>query len=93
MPAITFRTLTLQLRQLEQDGIVSRTVFAEVPPHVEYALTDLGKSMRPIIQAMFVWGTEYQKNLLIPLKVFPILRKSEGINRIDSHTIAKGGSI
>lgn len=62
MPTITFRTLTLQLRQLEQDGIVQRTVYAEVPPRVDYALTALGESMRPIIQAMYDWGTDYQKN-------------------------------
>lgn len=61
MPAITFRTLTLQLRQLEEDGIVERTVYAEVPPRVDYALTQLGESMRPIIQAMYDWGTDYQK--------------------------------
>ncbi|MDF2842911.1 MAG: transcriptional regulator, HxlR family [Herbinix sp.] len=61
MPAITFRTLTLQLRQLERDGIVERTVYAEVPPRVDYALTPLGESMRPIIKAMYDWGTEYQK--------------------------------
>ncbi len=61
MPAITFRTLTLQLRQLEEDGIVERTVYAEVPPRVDYALTELGESMRPIIQAMFDWGIGYQK--------------------------------
>ncbi|ADU27650.1 winged helix-turn-helix transcriptional regulator [Ethanoligenens harbinense] len=63
IPAITFRTLTLQLRQMEQDGIVERTVYAEVPPRVEYALTDLGKSMKPIIQSMCDWGTNYQKRV------------------------------
>ncbi len=61
MPAITFRTLTLQLRQLERDGIVERTIYAEVPPRVDYALTPLGESMRPIIKAMYDWGIEYQK--------------------------------
>lgn len=61
MPNITFRSLTLQLRQLEQDGIVKRTVFAEVPPRVEYELTELGGSMRPIIEAIHDWGTDYQK--------------------------------
>jgi DNA-binding HxlR family transcriptional regulator len=49
------------LRQLEEDGIVERTVYAEVPPRVDYALTELGESMRPIIQAMFDWGIGYQK--------------------------------
>lgn len=60
MPAITFHTLTLQLRQLEEDGIIERTVYAEVPPQVEYSLTSIGESMRPIIQAMYDWGIEYR---------------------------------
>lgn len=63
MPKITCRTLTMQLRQLEQDGIVKRTVYAEVPPRVEYELTALGESMRPIIQAIYDWGTDYQKKM------------------------------
>ncbi|MFT8872261.1 MAG: helix-turn-helix domain-containing protein [Sporolactobacillus sp.] len=61
MPAITYRTLTLQLRQLEADGIVTRTVYAEVPPRVDYELTALGESMRPIIQSMYDWGMAYQQ--------------------------------
>ncbi|HIU63483.1 MAG TPA: helix-turn-helix transcriptional regulator [Candidatus Avacidaminococcus intestinavium] len=60
IPAISFRTLTLQLRQLEKDGVVSRTVYAEVPPRVEYALTSLGETMRPIINSMYEWGIAYQ---------------------------------
>ncbi|WP_438431946.1 winged helix-turn-helix transcriptional regulator [Gorillibacterium sp. sgz500922] len=60
MPSVTHRTLTLQLRELEQDGIVKRTVYAEVPPRVEYELTPLGSSMSPIIQSMYTWGTAYQ---------------------------------
>jgi DNA-binding HxlR family transcriptional regulator len=59
MPGVAFRTLTLQLRQLEEDGLVARTVFAEVPPRVEYALTELGQSMRPILQAMSDWGINH----------------------------------
>jgi DNA-binding HxlR family transcriptional regulator len=70
MTNITHRTLTLQLRQLEQDGVVKRTVYAEVPPRVEYELTTLGLSMEPIIKAMYDWGFDYLK---IPLnkKVIP----------------------
>lgn len=48
--------LTLQLRELEADGIVSRTVFAEVPPRVEYALTELGRSLEPVLQSLHHWG-------------------------------------
>ena len=55
----TARMLTLQLRELEQDGLVSRTVYPEVPPRVEYAMTDLGRSLMPILTAMRHWGAEY----------------------------------
>ena len=44
------------------DGIITRTVYPEVPPRVEYALSDLGESMRPIMDAMEIWGTEYKKS-------------------------------
>ncbi|MEM7301302.1 MAG: helix-turn-helix domain-containing protein [Pseudomonadota bacterium] len=53
---ITKQMLTKQLRELEADGIVSRRVFAEVPPRVEYALTEKGQSLLPIIDQMRVWG-------------------------------------
>ncbi len=55
----TPRMLTLQLRELEQDGLVSRTVYPEVPPRVEYAMTDLGRSLMPILTAIRDWGAEY----------------------------------
>jgi len=48
---------------LESDGIITRTVFPEVPPRVEYALSDLGETMRPIIASMEVWGNWYKENL------------------------------
>lgn len=53
--------LTDSLRSMEADGIITRTVYPEVPSRVEYALSELGESMRPIIKAMEVWGTEYKK--------------------------------
>jgi len=59
MPAATPRMVTLQLRELEADGVVSRTVFAEVPPKVEYELTPLGMSLKPVLLAMRAWGTEF----------------------------------
>lgn len=65
MPAVTHRTLTLQLRELEKTGIIKRTVFAEVPPRVEYELTELGFSMEPIFTSMYTWGDNYQQNLLV----------------------------
>jgi DNA-binding HxlR family transcriptional regulator len=55
-PSATARMITLQLRELEADGIISRTVYPEVPPKVEYALTDLGKSLAPVLLSMRDWG-------------------------------------
>ncbi|GGJ51584.1 winged helix-turn-helix transcriptional regulator [Deinococcus roseus] len=60
IPVITQRMLTLQLRELEADGLVSRTVYPEVPPRVDYALTEAGKSLQPIIHAMLEWGEQHQ---------------------------------
>ncbi|WP_275297749.1 helix-turn-helix domain-containing protein [Clostridium sp. YIM B02551] len=62
MPRITHRMLTLQLRELEHDNIVKRTVYAEVPPKVEYELTEFGMSIKPIIVALFDWGKIVQQN-------------------------------
>ena len=53
--------LTAQLRDMENSGLLTRTVYAEVPPRVEYSLTDLGKSLKPILDAMWTWGEEYKK--------------------------------
>lgn len=64
MPTITQRMLTLQLRELEQDGIVHREVYPVVPPKVEYSLTDFGKSLRPIILLMEEWGEQYTSEIL-----------------------------
>ena len=61
LPPITQQMLTQQLRELERDGIVRRQVYAEVPPKVEYSLTDLGRSLEPILLAMLAWGTAYQQ--------------------------------
>ncbi|WP_082069985.1 helix-turn-helix domain-containing protein [Bradyrhizobium sp. LTSP885] len=56
---ITQRMLARQLRELEEVGLVSRTIFAEVPPRVEYALTAHGQSLEPVIRALWVWGDAY----------------------------------
>lgn len=58
VPDISKRMLTKELRELEMDGLVSRKVFAEVPPRVEYTLTQKGKSLTPIVQELEKWGNE-----------------------------------
>jgi DNA-binding HxlR family transcriptional regulator len=58
MPGVTQRMLTNQLRELEADGLISRTVFPQVPPRVDYALTDRGYSLGPVIQALKCWGDD-----------------------------------
>lgn len=62
--SVSQKVLTDSLRSMETDGIVTRTVYPEVPPRVEYALSDLGESMRSIIKAMAAWGEEYKASLL-----------------------------
>lgn len=59
MPAVTQRMLTLQLRELESDGIVHREVYPQVPPKVEYSLTEFGLTLMPVIAAMYAWGQQY----------------------------------
>ena len=60
---VSEKVLTTQLRAMEADGLVHREVFAEVPPRVEYSLTELGRSLKPILDAMVEWGTAYKENL------------------------------
>ena len=59
MPDITQRMLTRQLRELEDDQIVNRKIYAEVPPKVEYSLTDFGKTLEPVLRMIQGWGVEY----------------------------------
>ncbi len=63
LPSVTQRMLTLQLRELEQDGIVHREVYAQIPPKVEYSLTEFGRSLEPILLQMCAWGGEYKARL------------------------------
>lgn len=60
LDGISQKVLTDSLRSMEEDGIVTRTVYAEVPPRVEYALSELGNSLRPILDAMLEWGNTYK---------------------------------
>ncbi len=60
---ISQKVLTSNLRQMEESGLVSRKVYAEVPPKVEYSLTEVGVSLRPVLNAMAAWGLEYKSKL------------------------------
>ena len=59
---ITQKMLTQQLREMEQDGIVDRNVYLQVPPKVEYSLTPLGETLKPILDSMHEWGLKYLEN-------------------------------
>ena len=60
---ISQKVLTTHLRSMEQSGLINRHVYAEVPPRVEYSLTDLGRSLKPVLDAMRTWGEEYRSML------------------------------
>jgi DNA-binding HxlR family transcriptional regulator len=79
---ITQKMLTQQLREMERDGLVHREVFPSVPPRVEYSLTDLGMSLKPVIDAMCDWGIRYREGGLsggaLELVVADLARKQAG---------------
>lgn len=58
--SVSQKVLTSQLRAMEESGLVDRKVYAEVPPRVEYSLTELGQSLKPILDSMWAWGEEYK---------------------------------
>ena len=60
LKGISQKVLTESLRSMEADGIINRTLYAEVPPRVEYSLSELGDTMRPILDAMEKWGNDYK---------------------------------
>lgn len=62
LAGISQKVLTDNLRSLESDNIITRTVYPEVPPRVEYALSELGETLRPILDSMAAWGTAYKEN-------------------------------
>ncbi|MGM4908908.1 winged helix-turn-helix transcriptional regulator [Rhizobium sp. 768_B6_N1_8] len=91
LPAITQRMLTKQLRELEESGVISRTVYPVVPPRVEYALTPLGSTLKPVIRALAAWGDEFvfcspegrELRIAKALEPFPvILQHSVGSNGV-----------
>lgn len=63
LEGISQKVLTDSLRSMEADGIITRTVYPEVPPRVEYALSELGMSLKPILDSMIAWGTAYKQNV------------------------------
>ena len=60
---VSQKVLTAQLRQMEESGLLTRTVYPEVPPRVEYTLTELGQSLRPVLDALKNWGEEYKAKM------------------------------
>ena len=66
LPNITERMLALQLKKMEEIKLIKRTVFAEVPPHVEYELTESGKRLKPILKLLEDWGIQHLKTLSSP---------------------------
>lgn len=58
--SVSQKVLTAQLRDMENNGLLTRTVYPEVPPRVEYSLTELGRSLKPILDAMWNWGEEFK---------------------------------
>ena len=80
-PNATERMITLQLRELEADGIVSRHVFAEVPPRVEYDVTAYGRSLEPILESMQTWGRDFKARQLAAEAAEPSLLDNQPIDR------------
>ncbi len=60
---VSQKVLTAQLRAMENSGLVHREVYAEIPPKVEYSLTELGRSLKPILDSMWIWGEEYKSKM------------------------------
>lgn len=63
LAGISQKVLTDSLRSMEEDGLITRTVYPEVPPRVEYALSELGESLKPILDSMVAWGNAYKQSL------------------------------
>lgn len=64
LPAATRRVLNVQLNELEQHGLISRTIYPQLPPKVEYRLTDFGRTLLPLLEAMTNWGVEHRTRLM-----------------------------
>lgn len=74
LPKVNAKMLAEQLKELEADGLISKVIYPEVPPHVEYALTDLGMSLYQIVEVAHIWGVQYVCSL--PPNIAPITNKT-----------------
>ena len=72
---VSQKVLTANLRQMEEAGLLTRTAYAEVPPRVEYALTETGRSLRPVLEAMLEWGTRYKAGTVAAAGPTPSIRR------------------
>lgn len=72
---VSQKVLTANLRQMEEAGLLTRTAYAEVPPRVEYALTETGRSLRPVLEAMLEWGTRYKAGTAAAAGPTPSIRR------------------
>jgi DNA-binding HxlR family transcriptional regulator len=77
MPIITQKMLTQQLRELAADGLVTRTVYAEVPPRVEYGLTELGRRVIPILESLCRFGREFEDRFGVEAATVPVAQAAE----------------
>lgn len=93
IPGTTQRMLTLQLRELEQDGIIERKVYPVVPPKVEYSISKRGKTLKPIIDAMWHWGTQFLETLdRGRLKSKPNVRAKREVDNSDLGPLGKSNA-
>jgi DNA-binding HxlR family transcriptional regulator len=87
LPAATQRMLTLHLRELERDGLIHREVYREVPPKVEYSLTEMGRSLEPLLRFMSQWGHTNRAALVAAVENLAHDRREEEIATIQSSAI------
>lgn len=90
LEGISQKVLTDSLRSMEEDGILTRTVYPEVPPRVEYVLSDLGQSLRPIIEAMAEWGQNYKDRFQVRKTDRNALLRSPGGPQVLIHRRHRG---
>lgn len=81
VPQANAKMLSQQLKELERDGLISRKAYAVVPPKVEYSLTDLGKSLKPVLSCVYEWGTSYLQSRAF-LRTVPCNRSTRSLNKL-----------